>query len=87
VIAAMFSLLVLGEKYERPLLEKIGDLGTLRLWLVAVLGMSFTFFGMRFWARRVPQKVTISLAVAAWLLLLWMLFGLGWWDSDKPGKR
>ena len=82
-IAVMLSILILAEKYYRPVVEKIGNLGALRLWAMAVFGMSALVFAMYYWMRHVPQRVTITLAVLVWVLLLWMLFGLGWWDFGR----
>jgi len=83
VIPSLFLLFLLIERYDRPLLRNIEGAGTLRLWAGAVLILSILVFATQFWARHIPQRLTITLAVAAWATLLWMLFGLGWWDLPR----
>lgn len=80
IVPSMFVTLLLCEKYNIAFLHSPSSL---TLWLGAVAVLSALCFAGLYWARHVSPKLTIILAVVAWTVLLWMLFGLGYWDVRR----
>jgi hypothetical protein len=83
MIACLCLSLLLGQKYNQPLVDAVFGAAAWKLWAIETAGMAMVFFGMVFWFRHVPQRVTVALAVLAWAALLWLLFAQNWWDFSK----
>ena len=81
-IPVAFTLVLLLERLHSRIF-RLFDSGALTLWMLFTAGASAATFGCIAWSRYVPIRISIVLAVLAWLVLLFLLFGLGYWDFGK----
>ena len=76
IIPVCFELFILTMKSDRQmhLLSLLDKAGAFMFWLVFTLATSALFFASVFWGRRVPTRVSVILAIIAWLVLIGTLF-------------
>ena len=78
-----FILFLVTAKYARGWLDRVDRASPVALWICAAIALSAAVFGAVYWCRVVSTKLTVILAVVAWVILFWMLFYLGLWDFAK----
>ena len=81
VPVAFITLLMLQRFHSRIL--RFFDLGAVTLWVAFTVGVSVVVFGVLALSSYVSSKISMALAVFAWLILLFLLFGLGYWDFSS----
>ena len=81
-IAAFFTIFALME-HSSHLLRLYENAGALVLWIVWMVLVPAGVFGCFVWIKYVPAKVTVALAILTWGVLLFLLFGLGYWDGGN----
>ncbi len=57
-------------------MDKFDRAGDFTIWIFVTIAISAAVFGSVYWCRVVSTRVTVILAVVAWMFLLWMLFTL-----------
>lgn len=77
-----FTLLLLLQHFHSRILN-VFDSGALTLWVAFTLAVSTATLGCIAWGRHVPVRISLILAVIAWFVLFFLLFGLGFWDFGK----
>ena len=78
-IASGFALFLILAHFHSPALRFFNSSGALAIWLFATVTIAVGVFGCYMWAKYVPQKIALALAITAWAILLFLLFGLGYW--------
>ncbi len=74
-------LLLLQRNHSRIL--RLFDSGVLALWIAFMVGASAALFACIAWSRYVSNRISVVLAILAWLALLFLLFGLGFWNMGN----
>jgi len=78
-----FTLLLVLQRTHSRIFQLLDICSGVTLWIACTVGLSAVFFGCIAWSRHVSVKVSLVLAIVAWLILLFLLFGLGYWDFGK----
>jgi hypothetical protein len=78
-----FILFLVIAKYAKGWMDRFNQASPVTLWIFATIALTAAVFGSIYWCRVVSSKVTVILAVVAWMILFWMLFYLGLWDFAK----
>ena len=81
-IPAGFTLLLVLERCHSRIL-RLFDSGALTLWVAGTVGVATAFFGCVAWSKHVPIRISMVLAIITWFVLLFLLFGLGYWDFGR----
>lgn len=82
LIPIVFTLLLILQRSHSRIL-RIFDSGAVTLWFAFTAGVLAAFFGCIAWGKYVPVRISVALAILAWITLLFLLFGLGFWDFGK----
>jgi hypothetical protein len=79
-----FTIFSVLQHCHSPILQFFDSAGAFAMWFFAVVTISIGVFGCFAWSKYVPPKISVALAIAAWAILLFLLFGLGYWDGGIP---
>jgi hypothetical protein len=78
LVAVYFGVGLLAARFSRSFSTFMQSASPIGLWLSSVVVLSVGAFVSFFWARHVPTRTSVVLAVIAWATLLCLVFYLEW---------